>query len=69
MLPGQAYFLIAASAGGLKPRTALFSSSAYLQSSTLAMMITSSPRSRSGGQPEVDDVEPVVEVLAEARRA
>ena len=29
------------------------------------MMSTSSPRSRSGGQPEVDDVEAVVEVLAE----
>ena len=29
------------------------------------MMNTSSPRSRSGGQPEVHDVQAVVEVLAE----
>ena len=36
------------------------------ESSALAMMSTSSPRSRSGGQVDVDDVEPVVEVLAEA---
>ena len=33
------------------------------------MMRTSSPRSRSGGQVDVDDVEPVVEVLAEAAGA
>ena len=30
------------------------------------MMSTSSPRSRSGGQTDVHDVEPVVEILAEA---
>ena len=41
--------VIAESAAGLKPRTALPSSSAYLERSTLAMIITSSPRSRSGG--------------------
>ena len=33
------------------------------------MMSTSSPRSRSGGQPEVHDVEAVVEILAEAAGA
>ena len=68
MLPGQGLFLMAASACGVKPCTCVPSSSAYFERSALAMMSTSSPRSRSGGQAEVDDVEAVVEVLAEARR-
>ncbi len=50
MLPGQAYFLIAASAAGLKPlHRAGPARRRTCESSTLAMMSTSSPRSRSGG--------------------
>ena len=68
MLPGQAYFLIAASACGEKPRTGLLSSSAYLREQRLGddeHVVAALAQRR---QPEVDDVEAVVEVLAELAR-
>ena len=70
MLPGHGLFLIAASACGVKPCTCGPSSSACLERSALRddEHVVAALAERAA-RTDVDDVEPVVEVLAEAARA
>ena len=69
MLPGQAYLRIAASAGGAKPAHRALHLVGVLGQERLGDDDHVFAALAQRGQPEVDHVEAVVEVLAERARA